>query len=95
VLFPFSSAFSNGAQTLSVFDFRRNCGASSLVNGDDTGLDEEELEQLNAFTDYMVDKYGQCYCVDAKLDDAVFTSYHDANDFCVLACECAIFVFES
>ena len=69
--------------------------ASSLVNGDDTGLDDIEQEQLEAFSDYMVNKYGKCYCVDAKLDDAVFTSYHDANEVGVLACECAIFVFES
>ena len=69
--------------------------APSLINGDDSGLDEEELEQLDAFTNYMVDKYGTCYCIDAKLDDVVFTSFHDANDVGVLACECAIFVFEA
>jgi len=69
--------------------------ASSLVNGDDTGLDDDEQAQLDAFVDDMVRQYGKCWCLGIKNgDDPVFTSYHDANEFGVLAAECAIFVFE-
>ena len=69
--------------------------ASSLINGDDSGLDDIEQAQLDEFIADMIDEHGTCQCIDAKLDDAVFTSFHDANDVGVLACECAIFVFES
>ena len=68
--------------------------ASSLVNDDDTGLDDIEQAQLNSFVADMVFEHGKCFCVDVKTDDDVFTSYHDANEYGVLATDCAIFVFE-
>jgi len=55
-LFPFASTFSNGAQTLTVVDFRRNCGASSLVNG--PGLTVATAGVSAIFTITSVDQYG-------------------------------------
>jgi hypothetical protein len=55
-LFPFSSTFSNGAQTLSVFDSRRNCGASSRING--RGLTIATAGISAVFTITSVDQYG-------------------------------------
>ena len=69
--------------------------ASSLINGDDSGLDDIEQAQLDEFIADMIDEHGTCQCIDAKLDDTTFFKYHDANSYGVLACECAIFVFES
>tara|TARA_R110000868_G_scaffold98245_1_gene270271 strand:- start:2654 stop:2899 length:246 start_codon:yes stop_codon:yes gene_type:complete len=69
--------------------------ASPLVNDDDTGLDDIEQAQLDKFIADMVDEHGKCYCIDAKLDDTTFFKYHDANSYGVLACDCAIFVFEA
>jgi hypothetical protein len=55
-LFPISSIFSNGAQTLSVVDFRRNCGASSLVSG--SGLSIATAGISASFTITSIDQYG-------------------------------------
>jgi hypothetical protein len=68
--------------------------ASALVNGDETGLDDLEQEQLDDFVNDMIITYGTCLCVGVK-DDPVFTSYHDANEYGVLATDCAIFVFQA
>jgi len=69
--------------------------ASSLINGDDSGLDDIEQAQLDEFIADMIDEHGKCYCIGAKSDDTTFFKYHDASSYGVLACECAIFVFES
>jgi len=68
--------------------------ASPLINSDESGLDDLEQAALDEFVADMVNDYGKCICIDALLEDAVFTSYHDANAYGILACDCAIFVFE-
>lgn len=66
--------------------------ACALINGDETGLDDEDQAALDAFVDDMVKEHGSCHCVDV-VDDAGFMRYHDAQPYGVLACNAATFVF--
>jgi hypothetical protein len=67
--------------------------ASALVNGDESGLSEEDQKALDKFTRYMLKVYGQCFCIDVE-DDVYFSLYHDATQFGVLAADCAIYCFD-
>lgn len=67
--------------------------ACALINGDESAIDEDEIEALDAFTDDMVATYGQCHCLDVG-DDQGFMKYHDAQPFGVLACEASEFTFD-
>lgn len=62
--------------------------ASTLINGDESGLEDHEIELLNQWLEHV--KPG--WCVDVK-GEPEFRTRHDADDF-VLACECACFVFQ-
>jgi len=42
--------------------------ACSLINADDSGLEDDDLAELNAFVDTMVRDHGQCICVDVSED---------------------------
>lgn len=66
--------------------------ASPLVNGDESGLEDEDQAQLEAFTADMVRTYGSCHCVDVS-DDTEFMRWHDAAPYGVLACDVAEFTF--
>jgi hypothetical protein len=67
--------------------------ASALVNGDESGLTEEDQKALAKFTKFMVKVYGHCTCVDVE-DDVYFKPYHDATQFGVLAADCAMYSFD-
>jgi len=67
--------------------------ASALINSDDSGLDEFEIESLDAFTEWMLDHYGQCVCIDVE-DGSFFSSWHDASNFNVLPCDVSVFTFD-
>ena len=63
--------------------------ASALINGDESGLEDEEQEQLDAWT-----KDNQnLYCIDVS-EETFFSKYHDAAEYGVLACDCANFTFQ-
>lgn len=67
--------------------------ASALVNGDESGLENEDIEALNAFCESMIAQYGSYYCVDVS-EDEQFMRWHDAEWFGVGACQVADFTFD-
>ena len=67
--------------------------ASALVNGDESGLSEEDEKALDRFVRYMVTMYGHCTCVDVE-EDVYFSRYHDAIQFGALAADCVIYCFD-
>ena len=66
--------------------------ASPLVNGDESGLEDEDTQALEAFVNDMVRTYGSCHCVDVS-EDTEFMRWHDAAQYGVLACDVATFTF--
>lgn len=54
--------------------------AVALVNDDFTAYTDDEIVHIEDFTDYMVDTYGSCHCIDVH-EDEYFTAWHDAIDF--------------
>ena len=62
--------------------------AAPLINGDETGLDEDELD---SFYEFCFNELENLHCLDVK-DDSTFVKYHDAKDYC-LATDCSTFVF--
>lgn len=68
--------------------------AVALVNGDFTACTDDEVAEIEAFTDHMVATYGSCHCVDVHQDDH-FTAWHDAVEFgAVYATTVNTFVFD-
>ena len=67
--------------------------ACALVNSDTSGLDDEEEAALDAFTEYMVEQYGQCWCLDCD-EETWFTRYHDATCYGIGGCDVATFRFD-
>ena len=67
--------------------------AVAFVNSDLDSYSDEELEQIDAFEEYMLDVYGSCRCIDVS-EDAWFSRYHDATDYGALACNVATFTFD-
>lgn len=69
--------------------------ACALLYGDADGFDPNEESAFNKFTDWMLDKYNSCFCIDV-IDYEVgdFRHYHDATEFNALPCEVATFVFD-
>lgn len=66
--------------------------AVALINGDESGMDDEDCAALNTFVDDMVRTYGSCHCVDVS-EDTQFMRWHDAATYGVLASEVAEFTF--
>ncbi len=69
--------------------------ASALINGDESGLDADDIAALEAFTADMVEEFGQCSAVDCggeHYED--FRRYHDASSYGVLACNVLPFTFD-
>ena len=63
--------------------------ASALINGDESGLDDNEQEQLD---DWIKDNPNLC-CIDVG-EETFFSKYHEAADYGVLACDCSEFTFQ-
>jgi hypothetical protein len=61
--------------------------ASALVNGDESGLSDEEIDAIDAWLNHM--NLGSC--VDVSSEE-FFSSQHDAR-FYVLPCDCLEFTF--
>ena len=59
---------------------------AALINGDESGYEDDDLEQLELFTQYMLKNYGNAIPLDYDLESENFTPYHDARVFGVLAC---------
>ena len=62
--------------------------ASALINGDYTGLEERDEEQLTRVIagEDLPDPIGVS-------DEPEFLKYHDARPYGVLACDCLTFTF--
>lgn len=66
--------------------------AVALINGDESGMEDEEIAQLNEFVDDMVRTYGSCHCVDVS-EDTQFMRWHDAVEYGIPAGDVAEFTF--
>jgi hypothetical protein len=62
--------------------------ASALINGDFTGLEEQDEEQLMR----VIAGEGLPDPIDCS-DEPEFMKYHDAQPYGVLACDCLTFTF--
>ena len=60
--------------------------ASALINADESGMSDSELNEINEWLDYM--KPG--YCVDCS-DESEFRHRCDAD---VLPCDCLTYTFQ-
>lgn len=68
--------------------------ACPLINGDDSGLEDQDMKPLDDFIHYHMSEYGSCHCVSVEDGDAYFMKYHDAFGFGVLACNVLEFTFQ-
>jgi len=71
--------------------------ASAIINGDESGLEDEDIEKLNDFIEYWKDDIyidradipsDENACIESH-----FMEYHDAQRFGVLACDCFEYIF--
>ncbi len=51
--------------------------ASTFVNGDYSGLSDEEEKVINDFISVNLAEYGRFYCVDADVDNVYFARHND------------------
>lgn len=68
--------------------------ASYFMNADETGYSNRELREIHAFEADMVERHGQCWCLDVTIDGTDFRKYHDATEYGVLACDVAAYTFD-
>ena len=63
--------------------------ASALINGDVSGMEDDEIIQLDKFVDDVVIEHGHaCFTIADDDDEPSFTAYHDAKYLGVLAADC-------
>jgi len=67
--------------------------ACALMYGDESGLDQDDLEALDRFMVTGLAEHCSFHCVDVT-DDQFFTKYHDATQYGVLACDCLVYTFD-
>ena len=68
--------------------------ASALINGDTSGMSDEDEAALNMLTGHMLDHYGKCWCISCSEDEGDFRTYHDARQYGVLACDVLTYTFD-
>ena len=67
--------------------------ASALVNGDDSGMDPEDIAHIEAWSEST--GFETLNCVDVQFNDSGdFRTYHDAKHVGVLACNVAQYTFD-
>ena len=66
----------------------------AFFNDDLTAYDDEEIDQLEHFTHYMIKTHGSAIPLDCDMDTVNFTQWHDATSFGVLACNVVDVIFE-
>jgi hypothetical protein len=67
--------------------------ATAFLYGEQDGFEDDELEAIDAFTEYMVKKYGGCYCVEVD-SWRWFQHRHDASEYGILATDVSTFTFD-
>ena len=65
-----------------------------MINDDYDGLEDIDIAAIEAFTNEMVTRHGQCWCLGATSDSDDFRRYHDASHLGVLACNVETFTFD-
>ena len=75
-----------------------NFWASALINGDYSGLEDQDEKKLNDFIEHWQD---DLILVSANIKsdencyfESHFMKYHDASNLGVLACDCCEYTFE-
>ena len=72
--------------------------ASSIINNDNSGLEEKEIEKLNDFIEYWSeDIYIERADIPSDENGCIethFMKYHDATNLGVLACDCCEYTFQ-
>tara|TARA_R100001443_G_C3238105_1_gene150063 strand:- start:22 stop:321 length:300 start_codon:yes stop_codon:yes gene_type:complete len=75
-----------------------NFWCTALINYDYSGLEEEEIQELNKFIDFWQDDLIISSANIESDENAYFEShfmkYHDATNLGVLACDCCEYTFE-
>lgn len=66
--------------------------ACALMYGDESGLDQEDIDALDKFVGAGLMEHYSFHCVDVT-DDQFFVKYHDAAQYGVLACDCLVYTF--
>jgi hypothetical protein len=66
---------------------------AALFNSDLSSYDDEDLAQLEEFTQYTLENYGNAIPIDYDIDSEDFTAWHDARQFGVLACNTCTVTF--
>jgi hypothetical protein len=66
--------------------------ASAIFNDDLSGLQDNDIKEMDDFFDWAVETYGDIHPADLS-EDYHFAKYHDAADFGVLACDVAKYTF--
>lgn len=67
--------------------------ASALINGDTSGLSDNDEQALDDFAEFMLAEYGSCWALDCS-EEPSFMRWHDAARFGVLACDVLTFSFD-
>jgi hypothetical protein len=67
--------------------------AYALNYGEMDGLEDEDIESIEAFTQDMVRKYGLCWCLEVS-NDRWFQRFHDASGYGILGCDVSTFTFD-
>jgi hypothetical protein len=65
--------------------------ACALLYGDDSGLDQESIDAVDAFC--AQSGFEVFECVDVQSDDCDFRTYHDARHVFPFACDVAQYTF--
>ena len=66
--------------------------ACALINGDESGYEDDEIELITKFCDDVVADYGHAHFSCGNLDEeSGFCAYHDAWYLMPLAADCATF----
>tara|TARA_R100001082_G_scaffold50531_1_gene27381 strand:- start:716 stop:1015 length:300 start_codon:yes stop_codon:yes gene_type:complete len=75
-----------------------NFWCSALINDDCSGLEEEEIQELNEFIEFWQD---DLIINSANIEsdengyfDSQFMKYHDVTNLGILACDCCEYTFE-
>ncbi len=68
--------------------------ACPLLNGDCSGLTDQDEKELNNFVEYWQDDLDMVTANISINQESEFVKYHDAHDFGVLACGCFVYSFQ-
>ena len=67
--------------------------AAAIVNGDETGMDDDDSRAFNAWIKEFQEDNGVIFTANVFSDEAQFVTYHHAKPFGVLACNCHQYAF--